>query len=594
MDLERLLPEAVLTVFGVRASFSEDALPGASRLALGDGLPPLWVATAELGTMALVRRFALREAAQLRRLSVAEARLGELKNKTSRLLPGGAETSLGQWSIETADLALLERFSGWGIGLDGVAVRLFGLNRADVESTLLVLERAKERSVPVRSGELFGYRAGRVGVVVLSAARLEPIDRELVALQATWLHRMGVEQENVQRLDLLSRDLEERNVEIQRALVQAEEAARAKASFLAHMSHELRTPLNGITGIAQLLEGSELDADQRSLVQTQLESARWLREIIDAVLDFSKLEAGSMTLEALPFDLPELVRSAARGVEVLAHAKGLELRVTFSEAAPSWVVGDPIRIRQALLNLLSNAIKFTPRGSVEVRVAPAGGALVRIEVEDQGVGIPPERLEAVFEPFVQADVSTTRRYGGTGLGLSLVRQFARLHGGEAGVHSVVGRGSTFWFTARLPVAAAPPVAAVEGAGGPLGSLRVLVVDDNRVNQLVAERLLAQRGHQVVVAEDGLAALELLRQDRRFDVVLMDCMMPRMDGLEATRRIRGMGLDGRALPVLALTASLTPEDREACRAAGMDGVLGKPLRREELFDALAGLLGCGNP
>jgi signal transduction histidine kinase/CheY-like chemotaxis protein len=591
-DGEALI-EAIREVFGLRASFDPGALPDAKRLALGAAIDPIYVDTTELPVLAAVRRFAVREANALQRRRSDEARLAELKEKTARLIPGSERdtSALGAWNLETAALPLLQRYKGWAVAVDGAVVRHVNLPLGDVHTTLKVLDREAKRSVPVRAGELYGLRVGPVSVVVLSDHRLNPIDRELVGLECAWLHRMLIEQENLRRLDRLSAELSEKNASLADAVVAAQQAAAAKASFLAHMSHELRTPLNGVNGLAQLLMDTPLAENQRELVRLQLESARWLRETIDAVLDLSKIEAGSMQLESIAFDLHELVFATLRGIQPLAQERGLRLEHDVAEDVPRYVEGDPIRIRQALLNLLSNALKFTPRGYVRARLRRLDGVhMLRFEVEDRGIGVPESRWDAVFDPFVQADQSTTRKYGGTGLGLPLVRRFARLHGGDAGVQSVVDEGSTFWFSARLPATAAPLATAEQVPEREPQAMRILVAEDQAVNQLIVRRMLKQRGHEVEVVNDGRAAVERLEQDDAFDLVLMDCRMPVLDGWTATTEIRALGPRHARLPIVALTASATAEEQRLCLDSGMNDVLLKPVQLDELIRVLHRTLG----
>ncbi|MEM7308688.1 MAG: ATP-binding protein [Planctomycetota bacterium] len=559
-------------VFGVRAWFGSGPERG-RRLAL-PGLPPLCVDTEDTATLARVQRFVQRELGLHEELRLAHERLNELKTKTRNLLPGDADSDaeLRSWSALTMDMGLLRSFDEWAVLVDGELVQRSELALADVESTMRVLDEHGQRSVPVDDGELFGLCVGSCAVVVRDGRPLDPTDRELVALQAHFVHRLHVEREHLERLEALR--------------IEAEAGARAKATFLAHMSHELRTPLNGVIGAAQLLDETELDAEQRELVRLQLQSGDWLREVVDAVLDLSKVEEGSMRLERIPFQPRELVRAVAAGVRPLLDGKGLALDTHVAEEVPEWVLGDPTRIRQALLNLLSNAIKFTAQGGVRVRVLPEG-ELFAFAVEDDGIGIDAAQSERIFEPFRQADSSTTRCFGGTGLGLSLVREFARLHGGDARAQGRPGAGSTFTFTAHLPSAAAPdpdskdPVDPSRPEARPLD---VLVAEDNPTNQLILRRMLAKRGHRVTLCGNGREAVAEVRR-RRFDLVLMDQMMPFLNGNDATREIRALGEPAASTPIVSITAAVTPEDLAAYEDAGYHGFLPKPIDLGELVRLL---------
>jgi signal transduction histidine kinase/CheY-like chemotaxis protein len=503
-------------------------------------------------------------------------------------------------NVVSLDTGLVHATMMWGAVLTLIGMFLLGAAGGVIVCVVCIVNIVL-LSLAGRAGLLPSPPRPMLGSAWLDDLLLTPALVILTALMA-WVY------ETARQRDLAARD--RARADLVQAMEAAQAANQAKSEFLANMSHEIRTPMNGVLGMLGMLLDRELGETEREYAATAQRSARALLDVINDILDLSRVEAGRLALEPVPFDLRAVIEDVVAQAAVQARDKELELLVRYPSEVPSRFVGDDGRIRQILVNLVGNAVKFTSRGHVAVDVARVGegDGVVTLElaVADTGVGIPAAAQQIIFEKFQQADGSTTRLYGGSGLGLAIVRELVGLMGGRVGVDSEPGKGSRFWFTlaltrdqhesapvvaeAALPAAAAPDAARdSEPAGAAAAAARsgrVLVVEDNVVNQKVAMYLLEDLGWRVDVAGNGREALRLI-DEIPYDLVFMDVQMPEMDGLQATAAIRaGESAQGRRLPIVAMTAHAMRGDLERCLAAGMDGYVSKPVSKQDLAQVLA--------
>jgi len=462
-------------------------------------------------------------------------------------------------------------------------------------------ELDEQTSFAIMETAAFGLCVGLISVLLFArgiSKRLDRMVKEAEMLQREEpLSDPPTENDEIGRLGRAchhaSRLLAERRAELLRAKAAAEASNSAKTEFLANVSHEVRTPLNGIIGLTELALETELTSTQRDHLDMVKHSADSLLALINDLLDFAKIEAGKLALEECPFELHELIEKTIRPLCMRAESKGLLLRANLDPDVTRFITGDALRLRQVLINLIDNAIKFTHEGSVTLDVksatSSAGVPGLHFAITDTGVGIPEEKQQMIFDAFSQADSSTTRQYGGTGLGLAICSDLVRLMGGRITVESRQGHGSAFRFTINATPAEMPSTFShrteEREQAAPVLSMRLLVVEDNPVNQSVACGILGKMGHRATTANNGREAVRLV-QTQRFDAILMDVQMPEMDGLTATARIREWESEhGLRTPIVAMTAHAGEDNRNRCLNAGMDDYVAKPISRSNLADAL---------
>jgi PAS domain S-box-containing protein len=476
--------------------------------------------------------------------------------------------------------------------------RLYGFEKHDILGRDFKESAGPEREAILRAMYSEVYRTGqpiRAFEYAIARASGPLIVEQSISLERD-AHGRGV------GFLVITRDCTERRraeEDLAKARDAAEAANRAKSEFLANMSHEIRTPMNGIIGMTALALDGPLTAAQAECLDTIRRQAESLLTIVNDILDFSKIESRRVEVESVPFTLAHALDEVVRPLAMRAREKGITLTSAVAAEVPSRIVGDPVRLKQIVTNLVGNAVKFTEEGSVTLTVTADRRAdslvMLHFFVTDTGIGIPAEKQAAIFEPFRQVDGSMTRRFGGTGLGLAIASTLVELMGGRIEVDSAPGRGTTFHIT--VPTAAAGEdvqtasavsaavAAAARRAAAPARKARILVAEDNIVNQRVAEALLTKRGHTVTVVNNGREAIDALQRNA-YDLVLMDVQMPEMDGFEATAAIRRMERDtGRRVRIVAMTAHAMSGDREHCLAAGMDGYLSKPIDQRTLYDVV---------
>ena len=521
-----------------------------------------------------------------RSLSEGDRQLQELQDKNRLLMMTEEHAHVGHWRVDFRTNELFwsdETFRIHGLPIGQPPPLEEAINLFHQEDRSIIQEAVDSAR---RLGRPYSFSARLVrpdGSIRFTQAKAQvelDADGNSIAI-------FGIFADRTAENELLESSVEARD----RAL----EASQAKSSFLARTSHEIRTPLNGIVGFSDMLLDEKLSADHRNYVEMISESAKNLTQLLNDILDLSRIEAGRLELAEVEIDVPSLIGRCTQLARPQAMERGIKIDTSIAEDLPRNLAGDPLRIRQILNNLLANSIKFSPAGHIDLHAAFKDGSLI-IKVRDEGIGISEDRLPKIFDAFTQADESITRKYGGTGLGLSISRHLARLMGGDLTATSDVGQGSTFTLEIPMPFTA---VTAKRGSPkltddrSPSG-LRVLLAEDYEINQILIEKMVTKLGHTIHVVENGSEAIdavkEAIQHEQPFDLVLMDLQMPVLDGLQAALAIRELPIMESELPIIAISANAYEEDVEACKKHGMQSHLAKPLSFETLKQELTNVVG----